>query len=145
MFERTEIAEAIYGGGAPSKNTQQAEADHASFGRKQKGGGSTSSSKPEKGRAGKRKRHDAGHLSGVPTGAKNTCMLHGHGHYSEECKVLHVARRKFKDKEARSSNNKCGKTVNFERASEEVNTMKYHDEPIPRKKKVEKAKEETQE
>ena len=77
-----EILEAIYKGGSPSKNIQWVEADHASFGRKQKGGGAISQSNPEKGRSGKRKRNNAENPIDVPTGAKNTCMLHGPGHSS---------------------------------------------------------------
>ena len=57
MFERTETAEAIYEGGAPSKNTQRAESDRDISGRKKKGGESASPYKPEKGRAGKRKKN----------------------------------------------------------------------------------------
>ena len=104
MFERMEIAEAIYEGGAPSKNSQQAEADRSSFGRKQKGEGSASPSNPEKGRADKRKRNDAGHPSNAPNGKKKTCIFNGPGHSSEECKVIreysekHVEQRPFKDK-----------------------------------------------
>ena len=77
------ITEAIYVGGSPSKNNQRAESDRASFGRKQKGGGSASPSNPENGLAGKRKGNDAGHTSDAPTGEKNTFMLHGPGHSSE--------------------------------------------------------------
>ena len=46
IFECTKIAKAIYKGGAPSKNIQQAEADHVSFGRKQEGGVAASPSNP---------------------------------------------------------------------------------------------------
>ena len=88
IVERMETAEAIYKGGTPSKNNQQAEANRASFGRKQNVGGAASPSNPEKVRAGKRKRNDAGHLSNALTGAKKTCMLHGLRHSTEECKVL---------------------------------------------------------
>ena len=42
MFERMEIAEVIYKGGAPSKNIQWAEADRVIYGRKKKGGASAS-------------------------------------------------------------------------------------------------------
>ena len=71
-------------------------------------------------------------------------MLHGPGHSSEDFKVLqdysenHITQRPFKDKQARSGGNKCGKTVKLKSASEEVNVMKYHDEPIPKKKKGKK-------
>ena len=88
MFERTEIVDAIYEGGAPSKNTQHSEDDRASSGRKQKVGGSASPSNPEKGCTSKRKRNDAGHPSNAPTGAKKICMLHGPGHSPKEWKVL---------------------------------------------------------
>ena len=89
MFERMEIAKAICEGLAPSKNTQQAESDRASFGRKKNGGGASSPSKPEKGYAGKHKRNNVGHPRDAPTGAKKICMLHGPGHSSKEYKVLH--------------------------------------------------------
>ena len=88
MIKLMEIAEAIYEGGAPSKNTQREEANRASFGRKQKGGGAASPSIPEKGRSGKRKRNDAGHPINYPTGKKKTCMLHIPGHSSKKCKVI---------------------------------------------------------
>ena len=41
----------------------------------------------------------------------------------------------YKDKQTRSNGNKRAKTVNFEDATQEVNTMKSHDEPIPKNKK----------
>ena len=47
-----------------------------------------------------------------------------------------IAHRPFKDKQARSGGNKPVKTVKFESTSEEANVMKYHDEPIHKKKKV---------
>ena len=50
--------------------------------------------------------------------------------------------RPFKDTEACSgSNKKRTKTVKFDGATQEVNTMKYHDEPIPKKKKEKKQRE----
>ena len=88
MFERMEIVEALYEEGAPSKNTQGEEAYHSISERKKKGGVSASPSNPYQGRADKRKINDAGHMSDAPTGAKNTCLLHGPNHPSEECKVL---------------------------------------------------------
>ena len=66
MFEHTEIAEAIYKGVAPSKNTQQAESYRASSDRNKKGGASASPSNPEQGRAGKRKISNTGHPSNEP-------------------------------------------------------------------------------
>ena len=141
MFERMEITEAIYVGGSPSKNKQREESERAIFGRKQKGGGSAQPSNLENGLAGKRKGNDAGHTSDALTGEKNTVMLHGPGHSSEQFKVLqeysknHIVQQPFKDKQALSSSNKRRKTVKFKSASEEADVMKYHDEPIPKKKK----------
>ena len=141
MFERTEIAESIYGGGALYQNTQQAEADWASIGRIKKIGASALPSKTEKGNSGKCKRNYAGHPSDDPTGAKNTCLLHGSRHSSEECRVLkeytkkRSAQHPYKDKQACSGGNKRAKTVKFKDTIQEVNTMKSHDEPIPKKKK----------
>ena len=79
MFERMEIAEAVYEGGAPSKNTQRSESECSSSVRKKKGGSSASPSNPNKGRADKRKRNDAGHPSDTPTHAKKHayCMSPG--------------------------------------------------------------------
>ena len=84
MFDRMESAEQVEKGEKPSKNTQRAESDHSSLGRKKKGGGSASPSNPEKGCDGKRKRNHAGHQSDDPTGSKKTCLVHGPRHSSEE-------------------------------------------------------------
>ena len=140
MFERMEMAEEIYEGVSPSKNNQQAEADRSSSGRNKNGGASTSPSNTKQGRAGKRKISNAGHLGDEPTGANNTCLLHILGHSSEECKTLQdyiekcLAQYNYKEKQACSGSNECGKTVKFEGASEEPNVIKSHDEPTPRKK-----------
>ena len=46
--------------------------------------------------------------------------------------------RQFKDKEDHYDRKKaCDKNVKFEGETQEVNTMAYHDEPIPRKNKEE--------
>ena len=80
MFELMEIVEAIYEGGAPSKNDQQAEANRSSSGRKKNGGASASPSNPNQGRAGKCKRSNEVHSSDEPTREKKTFLLHGPGH-----------------------------------------------------------------
>ena len=49
-------------------------------------------------------------------------------------------KRLFKDKEALSGNNKPAKTVKVDDETQEVNTVKSHDEPIPKKKKGKKHK-----
>ena len=142
MFERTEIAEAIYKGGATSKNNPQAESDRASSGRKKKGGASASQSNPRQGCSDKCNRSNAGHPSDEPTRAKKTCLLHGPGQSSEEYKVIREYTEKrsaqltYQDKQARSGGNKHGIIVKFESATEEVNIIKSHDEPIPKKRKI---------
>ena len=88
MFERMEIVEEIYEGGSPSKKTQWVEAGRSSSGRKKMGVSSASPSNPKKGRAGKRKRNNAGRPSDDLTNVKNTCLLHGPGQSLEECKFL---------------------------------------------------------
>ena len=141
MCECMEIAEAIYEGRAPSKNTQRAKADRASSGRKKKGGPSASPSNPKKGRTVKCNRNDAGHPRDEPTDAKNICMLHGPRHSSEECKVLqdyskkHIAQQLFEDEKARSGDNKRGKTIKFESNVEEANIMKSHDKTTPTRRR----------
>ena len=123
MFERMEILETIYEGGAPYKNTQREEADRASSSINKKGGASASPSNPDQGRADKRKIINAGHPSNELTGAKKTCLLHGSGHSSEECKFLLEytekcsAQHTYKDKQACSVGNKRGKAVKFESAT----------------------------
>ena len=77
----------FYECGTTSKNTIKADANRASHGRKIKGGESALPTNPEKGRTGKRKARNAGHPINRPTGVK-TCLLHGPGHSTEECKVL---------------------------------------------------------
>ena len=136
-LERMEIVKAIYKGGAPSKNTQRAEANRDSSGRKEKGGASASPSKPDQVHSGKRKRSNTGHPSNEPTGANKTCLIHGPGHSSEECKILQeyieslLAQHTYKDKQALSRGNKRGKTFKFEGFSEEANVTKSHDDPTP--------------
>ena len=99
-------------------------------------------SKTEKGHSGKCKRNYAGHSSDAPAGAKKTRLLHVPGNSPEENKLLKEYTKKrsekhtYKDKESRSGgNNKRTKTVKFGGATQEVNTMKYHDEPTPKNKK----------
>ena len=88
------------------------------------------------------KQKNTGHPSNAPTRAKNTCLLHGPGHSSEECKVLklysekYAAQRPHKPKgDCSGGNPRRGKVVDFDDNTQEVNTMKNHVNPTPRKKK----------
>ena len=74
--------------------------------------------------------------------ASETCLLHGAGHSSEECKVLkfysekYAAQRPHKPTKARFGGKpKCGKVVEFEDNTEEVNNVENHGDPITRKKR----------
>ena len=87
MFELMEIDEQVYEGGTPSKTTNGEDSNCAGHIRKYKGGESALSTNPKKGCIGKCKKNYAGHPSDAPTGGK-TCLLHGPGHSTEECKVL---------------------------------------------------------
>ena len=141
MFKRMDIAETIYEWRAPSKNTQQEESDCASSVKKKKGGASTSPSNSEQGCAGKSKRNNAGHPCDEQTGTKNTFLLHVPRRSSEECKLLKTytekrsAHHTYKDKQAHTGSNKHAKTVKFDYATQEVTTMKSHDETTPKNKK----------
>ena len=79
------------------------------------GGASALPSNPEQGCTGKRKRINAGHLSDELKGSKKTCLFHGPGHSSEECKVLHEYTKKrsaqltYKDNQGRYGGNKAAK------------------------------------
>ena len=88
IFEHMETAEAIYEGGALSKNTQWKESNRASSGTNKKEGAYALPSNPYQGWPGKRNINDAGHMSDASDGAKKTCLLHGPGNCLEECKVL---------------------------------------------------------
>ena len=66
-----------------------------SYGRKQKRGEARSPINPKKGNSGKRKETNADHPSDGPTSEKNTCLLHGPGNSSEECKLLKVFSEKY--------------------------------------------------
>ena len=90
MFERMEAAEQVYKGVTPSKIPTREEANRDVHVRKQKGGESALPTNTKKGRAGKHKTKNAGHTSDAPNEAKNTCLLHGLRHSSEECKLLKV-------------------------------------------------------
>ena len=81
----------------------------------------------------------------MPTGAKHTCLLHGPGNSSEECKLLKVysekyaAQRPHKPTEARSGGKpNRGKVVELDDNTQEVNTMENHGDPIPRNKNITK-------
>ena len=69
-------------------------------------------------------------------------MLHGPGHFSEDCKVLKVysewyaTQRRNKKKETRSCGKpKRGKVVEFDDNTHESNVVQNDEIPIPRKKK----------
>ena len=49
--------------------------------------------------------------------------------YTKKCSSRHT----HKDKQGRSGGNKYAKTVKFEDVTQEVNIMKSHDKPIPKK------------
>ena len=109
---------------------------------KGKGGEATLPIKPKRGWVGKRKKKYSANQSDCPSGDK-TCLLHGPGHSTEECKVLkkysdkYSTQRPHKDKEARSrGKNKRGKFIEFDGEMQEVNSMASHSDPIPSKKKV---------
>ena len=142
MFEWMEITKKIYKGGETSKNTPLAEADCDSSGRNKKGRASTLTYNGDQGCTGKLKRSNAVHPIDKPTWANKTCLLYGPRHPSEECKLIckytdkGSAQLTYQYKQSRSIGNERSKTVNSESAAEEYNIMKYHDEPIPRKKKL---------
>ena len=94
IFKNMEITKQVYEGVTPSKTTIRVDTKCASHRRKQKGGEPASPTNPEKGCAGKRKKKHAGHTSNRPTGEK-TCLLHGPGHSSEECRVLKYYSKKY--------------------------------------------------
>ena len=141
MLKHMEIAEQVYKGVTPSKTTTRAYAKSSNRGRKCKGGEDAYPTNPRKGRAGKFKKNYAGHSSDQTTGDK-ICLVHFPRHSTEECKVLkeytkkYAVRKPYKDKEAYCGGNKnSGKIVKLDGETQEVNTMVYHDAPIPRKKK----------
>ena len=82
-----EVAGKIYKGRKNSKNPLRVDANCASNGRKRKGGEASSPNNPKTGRTDKRNTRNAGHPSDWPNGGK-IFLLHGHRHYTEECKVL---------------------------------------------------------
>ena len=87
MFEHMEIAESIYKGIVePYYNKQtRSDSNRAGHGRHKIVEAASSWTRPEKGEnAGKRRKR---HVYS-PTGKSKTCMIHGPGHSSEECKVL---------------------------------------------------------
>ena len=82
-----DIAEQFYKEGTPSKTTIGGYSNRASHFRKHKGVEAALLANTEKVRSGKRKTNHACHPSDQPTSAK-TCLVHGPGNYTEECKVL---------------------------------------------------------
>ena len=72
-------------------------------------------------------------------------MLHGPIHSYEECNVLNIysenyaAKRPHQSKEARSGGKtKRGKSVEFNKNTQEINVMENHDDPIPSNNKEKK-------
>ena len=135
-----EAAEKIYEGRNTSKTQPREDANRASHGRKRKGGEAASPTNPDTSRTGKRKTRNAGHPSDRLTRGK-TCLLHGTGHSTEECKGLkgysteYTVQRPHKEEACSGGNKKQGKTVQFDGKTEEVNSMTASDVPITRKKK----------
>ena len=88
IFERTEVTEQVYKGVTHYKiTTNRVDANHSIHDSKLKGEEFDSSTNPEKGLVGKRKKNYAGHLSDWPTSDK-ICVLHGPRQSIEECKLL---------------------------------------------------------
>ena len=147
MFERMEITEQVYKGGTPSKTTTREDPNRSSHGRKCKGGEAALSTNPEKGRADKSKKKDAGHMSDRPTG-ENIFLVHGPRHSTDDCKLLKEYSNNYAvqrdHKESRSGGNKKrGKSVKFDGETKEVNIMVSHAKSNPKNKKGGKQKEKT--
>ena len=154
IFEQMVILEQLYEGGKPSKKPIREDSNRRIHVRKLKGGESTSPTNPKKVRARNCTTKNAGHTSDGPTGAKNTCLLHEPRNSSEEYKLIKIYSEKYsaqqphKEKEACSGGKtKRGKSVNFDKDIQEINNMKSHDDPIPKKMKenelIEKCKSES--
>ena len=86
MFKRMEIFGKVRKGRTPSKTPIMEDSNCDRHVRKRKGGEAASPTNREKGRAGKRKIKNTGHPSDASTSAKKSCILHGPGCSSEECK-----------------------------------------------------------
>ena len=89
-----EIAESIYKGVVEPyyKKSTRAYANHAGHSRQKRGEAASSWTHPGKGeRTGN---HRKGYVDS-PTVKSKTCLIHGPGHFSEECKVLGDFRTKY--------------------------------------------------
>ena len=76
-----------------------------------------------------------------PPEQKNTCLLHGPGHSSEDYKVLTFYSEKYAAQRPHKPTDECsggkpkrGKVVEFDDNTQEVNTMENHGDTIPRNK-----------
>ena len=87
MLEHMEIAEQVYKCGNNSKNTNRAETNRASYGKKHKRGEFASPNNTKKGHAVNPKSNYTVHPSDQPKGTK-TCLVHGHRQSTEGCKIL---------------------------------------------------------
>ena len=94
IFKIMEVAEKIYEVRNTYKNLPRAYANCASHVRKIKWGESAPHTIPETVCTDKRKTRNTGHPNNRPTGGK-TCLLHGPGHSTEECKVLRDQSAKY--------------------------------------------------
>ena len=95
MFERMETAEQVYEGQTPSKKIPREDANRDNHVRKRKIGEAASPTNSTKGRTGKRKTKNSVSPIKKTTGADKTLLLHIHGHFSEDCRVLEEHSKKY--------------------------------------------------
>ena len=146
MSERVEITEQVYKGETPSNKKTKGRCQLWQSCQEKKGRRICITYKPKKGRSGKRKTKNSVSPSENTTGVDKTCLLHGPGHSSEECKVLQeyskkqTAQRPHKENEACSEGKtKLGKSIKFSGSIKEDNIVDQ-DDPIPKKKREKLAK-----
>ena len=141
MSERVEITEQVYKGETPSNKKTKGRCQLWQSCQENKGRRICITYKPKKGSSGKRKTKNSVSPSENTTGVDKTCLLHGPGHSSEECKVLQeyskkqTAQRPHKENEACSEGKtKLGKSIKFSGSIKEDNIVDQ-DDPIPKKKR----------
>ena len=134
-----EVSENVYKEVTLYKINTREYANRARNVRKRNGGESASTTNPKKGCSGKRKKNHAVHPSNCPTSDK-TCLVHGSGNSTEDCKVLKEYSEKYHTqlncKEARYGGKKNhGKYVKLDAKTQEFNIIVFYTEPAPKKKR----------
>ena len=141
MFDHMEVADQLYEGGKYYKTTNhRADANPTIHGSKYKGGESASPANPDKGRAVKSKKNNAGHPSDWTTSKNHYCCTDpGNPRKIARSSInnmINMPPRGRKNKPAPAKKSRRGKSAKFNKKVLETNIMETQATSIIKRKKV---------